>query len=307
MGTPEDKKPDASDIRFEGLLLAHAPAALRPWISLARLDRPVGWLLLLLPGWWALALAGSADVGLYLLFLFGAVVMRAAGCVVNDLADRDLDRQIARTAERPLAAGHVGARGAVIFLLLLLVIGAEVLLALPADAILLGCAALPLIFAYPRMKRIVWWPQAFLAFVFNWGALLGWVAAGESLVSAAVWFLYGGAFFWTLGYDTLYASADLEDDERVGVRSLARLFGGRIRYFVAGCFILAAVLWACALVFSGVVWFVWLGWGWMVFALLRCAGRLPAGGAPEPAAALADFRRQPRAALVFWVFLLFGS
>lgn len=296
----------ASDIRLEGAFWSDMPPALRPWVSLARLDRPVGWLLLLLPAWWSLAIAGNRDVTLYLLFLFGAIVMRAAGCVINDLADRDLDRQVARTKERPLAAGLITVRAAVIFLFMLLVIGAEVLLALPFEAILLGCAALPLILAYPRMKRITWWPQAFLAIVFNWGALLGWVAAGGSLMSPVVWLLYFGCFFWTLGYDTLYAAADLEDDARVGIRSTARLFGGRIRYFVAGCFIVALALWAAALMLSALAVFAWIGWAWMAFSILAHAGRLPRDHAPQAGAALAGFRAQSRAGLIFWVFLIFS-
>ena len=277
-----------------------------PWCFLARLDRPIGWLLLLLPGWWALALSGAATLRLYLLFLIGAILMRAAGCVVNDLTDRALDRQVARTAERPLASGVIAPKGAVIFLFFLLLLSAMILFSLPQDAILLGIASLPLIFAYPRMKRITWWPQVFLGLVFSWGALLGFAAADVALTAPA-FYLYLGCVFWTVGYDTLYAAADLEDDLTVGIRSTAVRLEGRIRRLVAGCFFFASLFWGLALFAAEVAWLGYIGWGVMAFGLVRQVGLLPQDVPPEPQAALAAFRFHGKLGLLFFVFLVLAD
>ena len=296
------------------------PPPLRPWAALARLDRPAGWVLLLLPGWWGLALAEVRAPGLYLLFLAGAILMRAAGCVVNDLADRQLDARVRRTAGRPLASGAVSVKGALVFLALLLAAAALVLFSLPREAVLLGAASLPLILAYPRMKRVTWWPQVFLGVVFNWGALLSWVAGGGSLYHPVPWLLWGGCFFWTLGYDTLYAAADLEDDAAVGIRSSARRLQGRLRSFVGGCFLAALGLWAAAVWVSPLARLAdgpaggalampplllsLAGLALMGRALLAQAAGLPRDRPPAPKAALAAFHAQARFGLLWSAALL---
>ncbi len=241
----------ASDIQAHGLV-ARLPLRLRPYALLARLDRPIGTRLLFLPGLWGLALGGAPwpDAWLVALFGIGAVVMRGAGCVVNDLWDRDIDRRVARTAGRPLASGALSARQALAFLLLLLLIGLAILLQLTGAAIVLGIVSLIPIAIYPAMKRITWWPQAFLGLTFNWGVPMGFAAAtGE--VSAAALVLYAAAVFWTLGYDTIYAHQDREDDAMVGVRSTARLFGEATRPFLAVCYAATVSLAAAAGAMAG--------------------------------------------------------
>ena len=221
-----------TDIRAGGWI-ARLPARLRPYALLARIDRPIGAWLLYLPGLWAIVLGASGPrmVALALLFLVGSLVMRAAGCVVNDLWDRDLDRRVARTAARPLAAGSVTPFGALVFLAILCAVGLAVLLALPRLAWLVGVGSLPLVALYPLAKRVTWWPQAVLGLTFGWSAPLGAAAAQVALAPALA--LYAAAFLWILGYDTIYAHQDREDDALVGIRSTARLFGGRSRRFIA--------------------------------------------------------------------------
>ena len=198
------------------------PERLRPYAVLARWDRPIGSWLLLLPGWWALALApGGPDLGLVALFAIGAVAMRGAGCVINDLIDRDLDARVERTRHRPLASGQLSVGRALAFLALQLLVGLMVLIPFDRFAILVALASVPLIAVYPLMKRITWWPQAFLGITFNWGALTGWAAATGELATPAL-LLYAAGFFWTLGYDTIYAHQDKADDALIGVRSSAR-------------------------------------------------------------------------------------
>jgi 4-hydroxybenzoate polyprenyltransferase len=201
------------------------PERVRPFAVLARWDRPIGSWLLLLPGWWALALApGGPDLALVALFGIGAVAMRGAGCVINDLIDRDLDARVERTRHRPLASGQLSIAQALGFLALQLLVGLLVLLAFNRFAILVALASVPLIVIYPLMKRITWWPQAFLGITFNWGALAGWAAATGTLAAPAL-LLYAAGFFWTLGYDTIYAHQDKADDALIGVRSSARRLG----------------------------------------------------------------------------------
>ena len=233
-------------------LVARLPPAWRPYALLARLDRPIGTWLLFLPGLWGIALAGKPwpDARLVALFALGAVVMRAAGCVVNDLWDRDIDRRVARTAGRPLASGALSVREALAFLVVLLLIGLLILLQLTQAAILLGVASLVPVAIYPAMKRITWWPQAFLGLTFNWGVPMGYAAA-TGTVSAAALVLYAAAVFWTLGYDTIYAHQDREDDALVGVRSTALLFGSRTRPFLAACYAAAVLLMALAGLMAG--------------------------------------------------------
>ena len=205
--------------------IEHLPGRLRPYAVLARWDRPIGTWLLLWPCWWSVALApGRPAWWLIPLFGIGAVAMRGAGCVINDLTDRDLDARVARTRERPLASGRLGVPQALGFLALQLLVGLLVLLPLNGPAVGVALASLPLIVIYPLMKRITWWPQAFLGITFNWGALVGWAAATGGLAAPAL-LLYAAGFFWTLGYDTIYAHQDKADDALIGVRSTARRLG----------------------------------------------------------------------------------
>lgn len=235
--------------------LARAPRGLRPYLRLARLDRPVGVWLLFWPGAWSVALAGRGKPDLVLLALFalGSLVMRAAGCVVNDIADRDFDRKVARTASRPLAAGEIALSHALAFLALLSLAGLGILLSFNTFAIVLGASSLPLVAAYPFMKRFTYWPQAFLGLTFNWGALLGWAAARGTLDWPAG-LLYAAGLFWTLGYDTIYAHQDKADDLAVGVKSTALLFRDHSALAVGGFYLAALALLAAAGLLGGLSW-----------------------------------------------------
>lgn len=223
------------------------PPFLRPFARLARLDRPIGTWLLLLPAWWAITLAGFGmpDSKLMGLFLLGALVMRGAGCTYNDLIDRDIDAKVERTAVRPLPAGQVSVRAAWIFLAVQLVIGLAVLVQLNTTAMIVGAASLLLVFSYPFMKRITYWPQAWLGLTFNWGVLLGWAAMRGTIEIPALP-LYAAGFFWTLGYDTIYAHQDKEDDALVGVKSSALALGRYTKPFVALMYVITMALLAVA-------------------------------------------------------------
>ncbi|MEN6543504.1 4-hydroxybenzoate octaprenyltransferase [Parvibaculum sp.] len=203
-----------------------APAPLRPYARLARLDRPIGTWLLLLPCWWSIALAagGLPDFRLLVLFAAGAIVMRGAGCTFNDIVDRDFDGRVERTRSRPIPSGAVSVKQAWAFLVLQCLIGLAVLLALSPLAILLGISSLAIVAAYPFMKRITYWPQFVLGLAFNWGALMGYAAATDHLALAPV-LLYLGSIAWTIGYDTIYAHQDKDDDALIGVKSTALRFG----------------------------------------------------------------------------------
>jgi 4-hydroxybenzoate polyprenyltransferase len=227
-------------------LVAALPESIRNYALLARFDRPIGWWLLFWPCAWGVFLAGGqARWDLILWLLIGAIAMRGAGCVYNDIVDADLDRQVARTAARPVASGAVGKKAAWAWLLLLCCIGLAVLLQLRWQAQVVAVASVGLVAAYPFMKRITWWPQAWLGLVFTWGALVGWTAlrADHLDVMAA---LYAGAFFWCMGYDTIYALQDREDDALVGIRSSARALGSRVRAGIAAFYTAAAGCWLIA-------------------------------------------------------------
>jgi len=225
---------DASDIAHGDWVERTMPAPWRPYFRLARIDRPIGTWLLLLPGLWAISMAtpGWPSPWLFALFGLGALVMRAAGCVVNDLADRKFDAAVARTAARPIASGAISIPAALFFLAGLLAAGLAILLQFNLFAVIVGALSLALIFPYPLMKRITYWPQAFLGLTFNWGALLGWAAVTGRLDPPALT-LYAAGFFWTLGYDTIYAHQDKEDDTLIGVKSTALLLGGKTRPWIA--------------------------------------------------------------------------
>jgi 4-hydroxybenzoate polyprenyltransferase len=226
---------DISRIGF----IAKLPPKMQSFALLMRLDRPVGIWLLLTPCWWAVILADWRRFDLLLLFALGAVVMRAAGCIINDLWDRDIDGAVARTSMRPLVTGEITKRQAFAALFILLVIGLFILLSLPPLAIVLGVLSLGLVITYPLMKRFTWWPQLFLGFTFNFGVLIGWAAATGALSMTAL-YLYAAGIFWTLGYDTIYAHQDKTDDALIGVKSTARLFAEKSKYWVSGFY--AAVI-----------------------------------------------------------------
>ena len=234
------------DTQHRGLV-ARLPATLRGYAQLARFDRPIGWWLLFWPGAWAVALAGGAVERwrLILWLLLGAIAMRGAGCVYNDIVDRDLDRQVARTRSRPLASGAVSPGAAWAWLAALCLVGLVVLLQLNVHASAVALVSLVPVAAYPFMKRITWWPQAWLGIVFSWAALVGWAEVTGNLSPAGL-LLYGGSIAWVVGYDTIYALQDREDDALVGVRSSALRLGSRVREGVAAFYAVALALWAAA-------------------------------------------------------------
>jgi 4-hydroxybenzoate polyprenyltransferase len=242
----------------------HAPPWSRPYLRISRFDRPIGSWLLLMPCWWSAALAAGVahDVSqlplVIVLFFIGAFVMRGAGCAWNDITDRDLDARVERTRSRPLPAGQISVRQALAFLVLLALIGLAVLLQFNRFAILTGVASLAIVAAYPFMKRITWWPQAVLGLAFSWGALMGFAVTLERIDLTSI-ALYAGSIAWVIGYDTIYAHQDAEDDALIGIKSTARLFGPRTPRALAVFYSLAVLLIAAALALAGARWPAWLG------------------------------------------------
>ncbi|MBT8412541.1 MAG: 4-hydroxybenzoate octaprenyltransferase [Octadecabacter sp.] len=240
-GTPEPAIADAVKGNWVDTL---APPATRPFLRLARADRPIGTWLLLLPCWWGLALAilhtgtvGWFDLWIALGCAVGAFLMRGAGCTWNDITDRDIDGSVERTANRPIPSGQVSVRGALVWMALQCFVALFILLTFNINAILLGFASILPVAIYPFAKRFTWWPQVFLGLAFNWGALLAWTAHTGSLGWPAL-VLYVAGIVWTLFYDTIYAHQDAEDDALIGVKSTARLFGDAtpswLRWFLVG-------------------------------------------------------------------------
>jgi len=217
---------------------------LHPYIRLTRLHRPIGVWLLMFPCWWGLALASPSfpSIGLLILFTCGAFLMRSAGCVYNDMIDQDFDRHVTRTASRPLASKEIGPQGALIVLGILLAVSAIILFNLPYPTILTGFGALGLVFLYPWMKRITYWPQLFLGFTFNIGILMGWLCLKPNLTPLPFLF-YGGGILWTLGYDTIYAFQDRQDDLLVGVKSSALAVSKSPKLFLSLVYGGALLLW----------------------------------------------------------------
>ena len=293
------------DSQLQGFL-AYLPAGARPYALLARFDRPIGWWLLYWPCAFALALGGGAVAHwpLLLWLLLGAIAMRGAGCVYNDIVDRDLDAQVARTASRPVASGAVSVGNALLWTLLLSLVGLLVLIQLRWPVQIVALASLFLVAAYPFMKRITWWPQAWLGLVFSWGALVGWIAVGGP-EGPGLPLLYGGCIAWVIGYDTIYALQDIEDDALIGVKSSARAMGRHVKGGVGFCYALALALWGAAL------WVVRpdpLVLVALIPAALHLTGQVvtldPANGAD----ALAKFRSNRFAGLlVFAAMLVVGS
>jgi len=254
-----------SDILRGGWVDRFAPRAAHPYIRLARLDRPIGSWLLVFPCWWAIAFSSTDPltmefVTLFVLFGVGAVVMRGAGCTYNDICDRDLDAQVARTRDRPLPAGEVTVFQAVLFMTLLLAMGFGVLISFNTYAIGIGAASLVLVFTYPLMKRVTFWPQFFLGLAFNWGALLGWAAVRTELALPAL-LLYGAGIFWTLGYDTIYAHQDRPDDPAAGIKSTARRLGLGSKPWLYGFYGATILLLGLTGHVIGLGWPFWLGLG----------------------------------------------
>ncbi len=241
-----------------------APLAIRPYLRLARLDRPIGTWLLLWPCLWSIALADLANgdrlpsIGLLLLFSIGATVMRGAGCVYNDLVDKDFDGRVERTRSRPIPSGQVSVRNAKVYMVALSLIGFLVLIQLNWISIWLGILSLGIVAIYPFMKRFTYWPQIFLGLAFSWGALMGWsaVRAEVSLVSVI---LYASAISWTIGYDTIYAHQDKEDDALLGLKSTALKFGESTKSWLSLFFGLALVLLAFCGWLLSTGWVYWLG------------------------------------------------
>lgn len=259
MQTPDKPRGTVADAQRGNWVDQSAPEWLKPYARLARWDRPIGFWLLFWPCAFGLALATLAeptrgfDVMALILFFIGSVAMRGAGCTFNDIVDTDIDMKVARTRSRPIPSGQVTKRQAALFLIGQALVGLVVLLQFNGTTVLLGVASLILVAIYPFMKRITWWPQLFLGLAFNWGALVGWTSQTGAL-SLAPLLLYAGSILWTIGYDTIYALQDVEDDALIGVRSTARLFGRRARLIVALFYVATLALWIAAGLAAGGHW-----------------------------------------------------
>ena len=295
-----------TDIAAHGWV-ALLPPRLRAFALLARLDRPIGTWLLFLPGLWGILLpegvTASARLRLVLLFALGSLAMRSAGCVVNDMWDRDIDRKVARTAGRPLASGALGLGEAAIFLALLLLCGLEVLLSLRPLCWALGVGSLLLVALYPLAKRVTWWPQLMMGFTFGFGAPMGYAAATGRIDWAGA-LLYAAAILWDLGFDTIYGFQDMQDDALVGVKSTSRLMAARPRQFVGLTYALALAALAAAGGLAGLSWLFWpalLLPGWL---LARQVSRLDIDDAPG---CLRLFRANREVGLAVALALLLGQ
>jgi len=295
---------DATGNWVDGL----APAWSRPYLRLARLDRPIGWWLLLLPCWWSTALAADAARAwpnplTLLLFLIGAIVMRGAGCTWNDLVDRDLDAKVERTRSRPIPSGQVSIAGAWAFLVLQALIGLAVLLTFNRFAIMVGIASLATVVIYPFMKRVTYWPQIFLGLAFSWGALMGWAAQFGRLDWPAI-VLYLGAIAWVIGYDTIYAHQDREDDALIGLKSTALLFGDRTKPVLAAFYGAAVVLIAIAGFGAGAGIGFWLGLAAFGGHLAWQVERIEVA---DPAQCLKLFRANRDAGLILFIGIVIDA
>jgi 4-hydroxybenzoate polyprenyltransferase len=283
-----------------------APSWSRPYLRLSRLDRPIGSWLLLMPCWWSAALAAGVahDIRqlplVILLFFIGAFVMRGAGCTWNDITDRDLDARVERTRSRPIPAGQVSVALALAFLVAQALIGLAVLLQFNRFAVMTGIASLIIVAVYPFMKRITWWPQVVLGLAFSWGALMGFaVTLGRVDLTALV--LYAGSIAWVIGYDTIYAHQDAEDDALIGIKSTARLFGARTHRALVVFYTLAVVLIGAALVLADARWPAWIGLAAFAANLVWQIRRLDI---TDPALCLRVFKSNRDAGLLLFAGLL---
>jgi 4-hydroxybenzoate polyprenyltransferase len=283
-----------------------APVWSRPYLRLSRLDRPIGSWLLLMPCWWSAALAAGVahDVSrlplILALFFLGAFVMRGAGCTWNDITDRDLDALVERTRSRPIPAGQVSVPQAAAFLVVQALIGLAVLLQFNRTAVVTGIASLVIVAVYPFMKRITWWPQIVLGLAFSWGALMGF-AVTLARIDATALTLYAGSIMWVIGYDTIYAHQDSEDDALIGIKSTALLFGARTRPALAVFYGSAVALIGVALVLAGAGWPAAIGLAAFAGHLAWQIGRLQIG---DPALCLRIFKSNRDAGLLLFVGLL---
>jgi 4-hydroxybenzoate polyprenyltransferase len=283
-----------------------APSWSRPYLRLSRLDRPIGSWLLLMPCWWSAALAAGVvgDIGrlplAIMLFFVGAFAMRGAGCTWNDIADRDLDALVERTRSRPIPAGPVSVTRAAVFLVVQALIGLAVLLQFNRFAVVTGIASLLIVTIYPFMKRITWWPQIVLGLAFSWGALMGF-AVTQGRIDATALMLYAGSIAWVIGYDTIYAHQDAEDDALIGIKSTARLFGARTRPALVAFYALAVVLIGAALELAGAGLPAWLGLAAFAAHLVWQIRRFQTG---DPALSLRIFKSNRDAGLLLFAGLL---
>jgi 4-hydroxybenzoate polyprenyltransferase len=286
-----------------------APAWSRPYLRLARYDRPIGSWLLLMPCLWsaALAVGVAGDISrlplTLLLFLVGAFVMRGAGCTWNDITDRDLDALVERTRSRPIPAGQVSVKRAAVFLVLQALLGLIVLLQFNRFAVATGIASLVIVAVYPFMKRITWWPQIVLGLAFSWGALMGF-AVTLGRIDATALLLYAGSISWVIGYDTIYAHQDAEDDALIGIKSTALLFGARTQAALAAFYGLAVVLIAGAFALAGAGLFAWIGLVAFAAHLVRQIVRLDIS---DPALCLRVFKSNRDAGLILFAGLLIDA
>ena len=283
-----------------------APPWSRPYLRLSRFDRPIGSWLLLMPCWWSAALAAgvTGHIGqlplVIALFFVGAFVMRGAGCTWNDITDRDLDARVERTRSRPIPAGQVSVPQAAVFLVVQALIGLAVLLQFNRFAVVTGIASLIIVAVYPFMKRITWWPQIVLGLAFSWGALMGFaVILGR--IDATALSLYAGSIAWVIGYDTIYAHQDTEDDALIGIKSTALLFGARTRPALAVFYGLAVVLIGVALALAGAGFPAWIGLAAFATHLIWQIGRLRIN---DPALCLRIFKSNRDAGLLLFAGLL---